>query len=97
MKIRKIKKRNQLKQRSNKKAYIMIQKFIEVSNNLYPLNDRIIFKREILPNGTHALFINYTDSKNENIQVGDITNYKSLPFEKQIENILSGRIKIINL
>ena len=91
MKLRNAKRKNYRNRRTPRKVVAM--KFIEVGEKLYPLNDRIIFRKEILPNGSHQISLNYTDGNGGEIKIGDVTNYKDLPFEKQIEKLLAGRIK----
>lgn len=95
MKMRKIKKkfyRNQIFERK-----ISVMKFIQVKSTLYPLNDRIIFSTDVEPNGSHILYINYVDSLAQKIQIADVTHNKNLPFDKQVEKALCGRIVIVNL
>ncbi|SFM85996.1 hypothetical protein [Rugamonas rubra] len=96
MKMRNIKRRIYRNRRFPKKVFF-IMRYIEVNTSLYPLNDRVIYRTDVLPNGDHILLLNYTDRSGADIKIGNVTNYQGMPFEKQIEKVLIGRIKEVKL
>ena len=71
-------------------------KFIELNGDLYPLNDRVIFRTKILDNGSHELHLNYTDGNLIDLLISDITNQKNLSTEKKIEYALKGKVREIS-
>lgn len=94
MKIRKFKKRIYRNRKFPRKVFCM--KYIEVGSSLYPMNDRMRYRKEIAPSGEHNIMLSYTDGNGVEVNIGDSQNFKNLPFESQIEKILIGRVKEIN-
>lgn len=66
-------------------------KFIELRGNAYPLNDRVIFVTETKENGSHELYLSYTDNLNLKVLCADITNQRELSLKEKIEIGLRGK------
>lgn len=96
MKSRKIKARIYIKLKHKFKRNALKMKFIELNGDLYPLNDRVIFRTKILDNGSHELHLNYTDGNLIDLLISDITNQKNLSTEKKIEYALKGKVREIS-
>ena len=88
-------KNNKASQRNAKTNHqqTLLMKYIATTTGLYPVNDRTFFTKVVQPNGEHWLFLNYTDRREDDIKIGDATNYKHLSFEDQIKNTLIDRVK----
>ena len=97
MSIRKIKKRNSFRRKTNYRRKVFKMKFVELNGDLYPLNDRVIFKTKNNPSGLQEIYLHYTDGSEDGILVGDVTNQKSLTTEKKVEIVLKGKIREINI
>ncbi|PKV47895.1 hypothetical protein CLU92_5369 [Janthinobacterium sp. 61] len=97
MSIRKIKKRNSFRRKTNYRRKVFKMKFVELYGDLYPLNDRVIFKIKNHPNGLQEIYLLYTDGGGSEILVGDVTNQKILTTEKKVEIALKGKIREINI
>ncbi|WP_175994708.1 hypothetical protein [Burkholderia vietnamiensis] len=91
MKIRKFKKINKFRKIINDRKRIFEMKYVELSGNAYPLNDRVMYVTEIQSNGGHELYLSYTDNPDFKVLLSDITNQKNLSLEEKILFAYKGK------
>lgn len=91
MKIRKFKKINKFRKIINGRKRKFEMKYVELSGNAYPLNDRVMYVTEIQSSGRHDLYLSYTDNLDLKVLLSDVTNQKNLSLEEKILFAYKGK------